>query len=150
MNDSELNQENLEKHVRSNPGIYFPESEPSGIGIADILERTAKFLGATETKLVEVDGDFFFCGNIDWFIIENSWGLTEENLFKRFWPFPEAGVNSARIDAIASIYSNVLAAATPSSVRVYKGCLSTEQEARLVDLSAKWKRVVFFDFNENS
>ena len=140
----------VDKHLQKNPKMYFGPKGASEEGIFKILKETAKILGANDIHKSNV-GDLCCIGaDLDWLSVDNEYGLNETNVFDRIWPFPEAGVNSARIEAIARVYSSVLVSAREDRITIHKGVINKNQEAEINKLLKKHERIICFKYENAS
>ena len=135
-----------EDFLKKHPEMFFGSEGASEQGVANILSLTAKHLGASDVKSIKRNDFMCVCSDKDWLILENKDGLTEINVFYRLWPFPEGGVNAARIEAIAKVYSSILVSARKSNIFVVKGSLDAEEEKIINKLCETWERVICFKY----
>lgn len=141
---------NIDKHLANYPQLYFGPDGASESGVVNIISETAKLLGARTIHVTDIGNLKCIGADLDWLRLENDYGLNEDNIFDCMWPFPEAGVNSARIEIIARVYASILVSARMGKLTVHKGHISQEQEEEILALANTCKRLICFKYQDVS
>jgi hypothetical protein len=140
----------IDRHLKKCPKMYFGPDGASEEGVLDILKETAEILGAKKIQKFKIENLSCVASDFDWLKIDNEYGLSEDNVFDRMWPFPEAGINSARVEVIARVYSSILVSARKNKLVVHQGSISREHENKIKELVKKYERVICFQYENNS
>lgn len=141
-----------EPHVRKRPEMYFGEAEVTPQEISDSIRYSAELLGARETRLIEIEGWYYFCSDIDWIFLSEFPISSVEQVFQGPCPFPEAGSpNSFRCEALCLPFSSDAFTVTEAEVTNLKGELPSrfELEQHTKKLGS-WGRIVGFKFSKNA
>ena len=127
--------------------LYFGEGGATGKKVSEAIEECARLLGAGKTKIDVKAGWYFICADVDWLFnsVHKVNGI--EDIFKNPFPFPEAGVNSCRMEVMARIFSEKAYTIGHGKMYPIKGepVSSNTLDKHLTSLG-DWKRIVAFKF----
>lgn len=108
---------NAVEHIRAHPELYLPEGRPDSASLARRLAGDAFFLGATFAGILSSNGWWFVVADKDWLGV--STGETADA--SRIVPFPEAGPNAVRTEALLSAFAEEVVAFDYDKARTLKG-----------------------------
>ena len=114
----------LSEHVFSNPKMYWGTENPSEDDAIDALVEQLKFLNFDGIKILKSNGWNYVGAPFDWLISGLDVAKNIDDLFKKGWGFPEAGVNSLRSEFFIYMLADDIALWRNGELLTIKGACS--------------------------
>jgi hypothetical protein len=119
-----------------------------GDELAEHLVGDASILTNRPVTLLRQDCWWIIAGEQDW-LTTSPWA-TEEELFTRIVPFPEAGANSMRAEVLLAAFATDIVTMKQGNPRVIKGAIAADAEIwKSMKSRPEWQRVVAFRLNQD-
>ena len=132
---------NTRDQIRKNSHLYVESDKLSENYLLDLLSSNARLLGVSQTKQSTVDGWFILLSERNW-MKNNANNFSLAELFNKFCPLPEEGVNSIRAEAIVSAFSNNIFVIDDDLLHIIKGDSPTQTVIDEVNSSSCMKFIV--------
>jgi hypothetical protein len=130
------------KIIRERAGKFLPDGD-RGTSLAEHLDEDARLLGAGSVQVERLADWFLVGGDMDWCRVGRFRPSDPLDLFRRAWPFPEAGVNSIRSEIVVAALAEDVITGTVNERRDVQGGEPPSQVWELAE-SRGWRRVIGF------
>lgn len=128
--------------ILDRPGRFLPDGD-RGASLAKHLEEDARLLGAGWVQVERLADWYLVGGDMDWCRVGRFRPADPLDLFRRAWPFSEAGVNSIRSEIVVAALAEDVFTGTASERQIVQGGEPPPQVWELAERRA-WRRVVGF------
>ena len=125
----------VHEHIRRNQKLYFRGGAYRPLEAATLIVSEALLSGASDVRVVTVDGWVAVYANLDW--LEGR----AETVFKQLLPFEPGGPNGFTSEILPTVFARSVSTATSSGAKVVKG----ESLGPLSMPPAGWVRAVAFE-----
>jgi hypothetical protein len=106
---SDIQVVSLSEHVLSNPKMYWGTDNPTEDDAIDALVEQLKVLGLDNIKILNSNSWSYVGASFDWLMSGLDTAKSIDNLFKKGWGFPEAGINSLRSEYFIYMFADDVA-----------------------------------------
>lgn len=124
------------------PERYFEDGIVNEAVIANLIVKSAKLYGATNTDVLTVSDLCIVCADIDWFSMAEAEGVSLTDSFIRLTPFSRAGLNAIRGEAFCFSLSKEVSVIRNGVTIKLKGNLVLSEFTKT--LANKWPTLIIF------
>jgi hypothetical protein len=131
------------EHIRRHPDLYLPGGRLDPSDLATRIAYDALTLGATRAMTAHQNHWWAVAADVDWL---DSAPVNRTQLFQRIVPFPRAGENSMRSEALIGALADHIVVWGPTGADLIKGNDADLDSVRGMLKDPVWVRVVAFRF----
>jgi hypothetical protein len=129
------------EHIRRRKEMYVPGGHPDPIYPASRLAGDALLLGATRVEMGRSDEWWWVAADFDWI---SSSGVSDQEIFSRVVPLPEAGANSMRGEVLLTAFASAVVTVVGNTPRILAGPEDLKALRLLASFSSGRPRLVGF------
>ncbi len=129
--------------IRSQPLTYLRQRVVTADVLAFRVADDARRLGCEPVEVVEHEGCWLVGAGDDWCIKGRHVPSDVLELFRRAWPFPEAGANSMRSEVLVAAFARDVFTGSADDIQVVQGAEPGETMREWI-AARRWRRVIGF------
>ena len=129
--------------IRGRPEMYLRGGVASAADLARRVADDAKLLGAQSVEVEELADWWLIGGDRDWCKLGRDRPTNPLELFRRAWPFIEAGDNSMRSEILIAAFAKDVFTVSQGILEIVQGA-GPEDELLEKVATGRWTRVIGF------